>query len=141
MKAPELTPEERAHATKGGRVFIIEEIPGPLWRVLSISSQDCKVILKPDETDGYTSRMYAQNLALNFATLSEDSPMVRRCPYGYTTTPRETERGVSWDLRFLKDGDDIGGEVFLIADDTEAAYWAAQAEAIKAGEKWLSSRW
>ena len=56
MEIPELTQEEQAHVAKGGRVFIVEEIPGPLWRVLVVKGDACKVMLKPDGMDGYSDR-------------------------------------------------------------------------------------
>lgn len=141
MKAPALTSEEQAHIEKGGRVFIVEEISGPLWRVLCVSASGCRVMLKPDGAEGYSSRQYPQDLALSFANLSEDSPLVRHRPYGYKTTPQQTELGVAWHLRFFENGKAVGDEIFPVTEDSEEAYWTAQAEADKAGEAWLSLRW
>lgn len=78
MKTPNLTPEEQAHIASGGRVFIVDEIPGPLWRVLVVKGGTCRVMLKPDGMDGYSNREDAELNAMAFANLSEDSPMVRR---------------------------------------------------------------
>ena len=78
MKAPKLTPEEQAHIASGGRVFIVEEVPGPLWRVLVVKGDTCRVMLKPEGMDGYSPREDAELNAMAFANLSEDSPMVRR---------------------------------------------------------------
>lgn len=74
---PNLTPEEQAHIASGGRVFIVDEIPGPLWRVLVVKGGVCRVMLKPDGMDGYSSREDAELSAMAIANLSEDSPMVR----------------------------------------------------------------
>lgn len=77
MVVPDLTPEEQAHIARGGRVFIVEEIPGPLWRVLVVRGDTCRVMLKPDGMDGYSDHEDAELNALAFANLSADSPMVR----------------------------------------------------------------
>lgn len=78
METPELTPEEQAHISKGGRVFIVEEIDGPLWRVLVIKRDSCRVLLKPDGMDGYSDKEDAMLNALAFANLAADTPLVRR---------------------------------------------------------------
>ena len=78
MKAQNLTPEEQTHIASGGRVFIVDEIPGPLWRVLVVKGGACRVMLKPDGMGGYSNREDAELNAMAFANLSEDSPMVRR---------------------------------------------------------------
>lgn len=74
MEVPELTQEEQAHVAKGGRVFIVEEIPGPLWRVLVVKGDACKVMLKPDGMDGYSDRETALENALAFSALAGDRP-------------------------------------------------------------------
>jgi len=77
LKAPELTPEEQAHVNDDGRVFIVEEINGPLWRVLAVKKSGCKVLLKPVDMDGYSD---LDNVVLNaqvIANLSADRPLVR----------------------------------------------------------------
>jgi hypothetical protein len=78
LKAPELTPEEQAHIANGGRVFVVEEIPGPLWRVLVVKGDTCRLMLKPDGMDGYSDREDAVLNALAFANLAADTPLVRR---------------------------------------------------------------
>lgn len=78
LQTPELTPEEQAHVASGGRVFIVDEIPGPLWRVLVVEGGVCRVMLKPDGMDGYSTREDAELNAMAIANLAEDSPMVRR---------------------------------------------------------------
>lgn len=77
MKAPELSPEEHSHIAKGGRVFIVEEVHGPLWRVLVVEGNGCRVMLKPDGLDGYSDRDDAMLTAKAFANLSADQPLVR----------------------------------------------------------------
>ncbi|EBG3748885.1 hypothetical protein FIX32_21525 [Salmonella enterica] len=77
MRVPKLTPEEQAHIAKGGRVLIVEEIPGPWWRVLMVKGSACRVLLKPDGMDGYSDRETAHQNALAVANLAEDRPMVR----------------------------------------------------------------
>lgn len=77
LKTPKLTKEERAHIAKGGRVFIVEEIPGPLWRVLAIKETACWVMLKPDGANGYSERDDAMLNAKVIANLSADRPLVR----------------------------------------------------------------
>lgn len=74
MNAPKLTPEEQAHVDKGGRIFIVEEIPGPLWRVLVVKGKACKVMLKPEGMDGYSDRTTALENALAFSALAGDRP-------------------------------------------------------------------
>ena len=59
-------------------MFIVEEIPGPLWRVLQVKEDTCKVLLKPDGMDGYTDHDDALLNALVIANLANDSPLVRR---------------------------------------------------------------
>lgn len=78
LKVPELTPEEQTHIAKGGRVLIMEEIPGPLWRALMVKGSTCKVLLKPDDMDGYSDYEDALLNALAGANLAEDIPLVRR---------------------------------------------------------------
>jgi len=77
LKTPTLTPDEQKHVDKGGRVFIVDEIAGPLWRVLMVKSGACKVLLKPDGADGYFAREEAEENARVIAALAEDSPLVR----------------------------------------------------------------
>lgn len=77
LKRPELTQEEQAHIAKGGRVFIVEEIPGQLWRALDFKRDTCRIMITPDGMDGYCSREDALSTALMIANLSEDSPLVR----------------------------------------------------------------
>ena len=77
LNIPDLTPEEREHITKGGRVFIVEEIEGPLWRVLMVKGNTCKVLLKPQDMEGYSDREDAYLNARGIANLAEDSPLVR----------------------------------------------------------------
>jgi hypothetical protein len=78
LKVPDLTPEEQAHIARGGRVFIVEEIPGPLWRVLAVNGGTCRVMLKPDGMDGYSDKENAELNALAIANLAADTPLVRR---------------------------------------------------------------
>lgn len=77
LKAPKLTKEEQAHIAKGGRVLIVEEIPGPLWRVLAIQKNACRVMLKPDGANGYSERDDAMLNAKAVANLAADRPLVR----------------------------------------------------------------
>jgi hypothetical protein len=77
LRAPRLTKAEKAHVAHGGRVFIVQEIPGPLWRVLAVSSKGCTLLLKPEGGDGYTERSWAVDVATGIANLSPDGPMVR----------------------------------------------------------------
>lgn len=82
LKTPKLTKEESAHVKNGGRVFLVEEIPGPLWRILSISKKGTSLLCNPTiptEEEGYSELEYAKSLALGIANLSEDNPMVRVC--------------------------------------------------------------
>ena len=77
MKMPTLIKEEQSHIDKGGRLLIVEQIPGPLWRVLMVRSDSCKVFLKPDGAEGYLDYEDARLNALAIANLASDNPMVR----------------------------------------------------------------
>lgn len=77
VPVPELSVEERKHVSDGGRVFIVEEIEGPDWRVLMVKENTCTIMLKPNDHEGYGDEEYTYGLALAFANLSEDSPLVR----------------------------------------------------------------
>lgn len=82
MKIPKLSLEESKHIENGGRVFLIKEIPGPLWKVLSISNEGVKTLIKPmipKPLEGYSDLETAKNLAIGIANLSEDNPIVRVC--------------------------------------------------------------
>lgn len=82
MKTPELMKEEIAHVKSGGRVFLVEEIPGPFWRILSISKKGASLLCNPtipNEEEGYNDFEHAKGLAYTIANLSEDSPIVRVC--------------------------------------------------------------
>lgn len=72
-----LTKKERAYINKGGRVFVVEKIDGPLWRVLSVSKTGIEVLLKPEGAEGYSDESQARNNALMIATLSVDKPLVQ----------------------------------------------------------------
>lgn len=77
MNTIDLTKKERAHINRGGRVFVVEKIDGPLWRVLSISKTGSEILLQPDCADGYSDESQAQKNALMVASLSVDKPLVR----------------------------------------------------------------
>lgn len=83
LKTPGLTDEEHSHIKNGGRVFIVEEVPGkPLWRILSISEKGVVTLCNPEiptPEEGYSDLEFAKTLAYAIANLSEDSPMVRVC--------------------------------------------------------------
>ncbi|SEN70966.1 hypothetical protein [Halomonas caseinilytica] len=74
---PNLSAEESQHVSGGGRVFIVEEIEGPDWRVLMVKGNTCTIMLEPNDSDGYGDEQYTYDLALAVANLSEDSPLVR----------------------------------------------------------------
>lgn len=80
MEIPKLNSEESSHIENGGRVFIVEEISGPLWRILSISKNRIRTLCRPEipeVMEGYSELETARNLAFGIAALSEDDPMVR----------------------------------------------------------------
>lgn len=80
MKIPKLNLEELNHIENGGRVFLIEEIPGSLWRILSISKIGAKTLCKPhipEPSEGYSDLEIAKNIAIGISNLSEDSPTIR----------------------------------------------------------------
>jgi hypothetical protein len=83
LDTPDLTAKERAHIENGGRVFVVEKIPGPLWRVLSISNENgCYTLCQPEipeKMEGYGTMEFANDMAKSIAALSEDKPMVRIC--------------------------------------------------------------
>lgn len=56
--------------------------------------------------------------------------------YTYEITPRPAAVGGGWRLRLLQDGEEVGGGVFPLTDDLQAAFDDAEAEA----EAWMSSR-
>ncbi|SEO24061.1 hypothetical protein SAMN05216404_1156 [Nitrosospira multiformis] len=72
-----LTKQESAHIKKGGRVFVVDKIDGPLWRVLSVSKTGVEVLLKPEGADGFPDKSRAQYNALMIAAISVDRPLVR----------------------------------------------------------------
>ena len=80
IATPPLTPQEQAHVDKGDRVYIVQEVPGPLWRVISVSKDTCVVLGAPswpEPAEGYSDKEYAVSIAEGFAALSEKKPMVR----------------------------------------------------------------
>lgn len=78
VSAPALSRSEREHIGRGGRVLVVEKIAGPQWRVLCISTaRGCRVLLKPQDLDGYSDAQQAFDHARNIAALSDDTPMVR----------------------------------------------------------------
>lgn len=80
MNIPKLNSEESTHVENGGRVFLVEEIPGPLWRILSVSKDRVRTLCRPKVPklmEGYSEFEIAQNLAMGIANLSEDNPIVR----------------------------------------------------------------
>jgi hypothetical protein len=82
LKEPELTKEESAHIENCSRVFLVEELPEPLWRIISISKKGNTTLCKPEipiSAEGYSDLEYAKNLAYGIAHLSEDNPIVRIC--------------------------------------------------------------
>lgn len=82
MKIPKLNSEEFNHIENGGRVFLVEEIVGPLWRIVSISKKEVTTLCKPEiptPAEGYSDLETAKNLAVGIAALSEDNPIVRVC--------------------------------------------------------------
>lgn len=77
MNTPQLSEKEQIHIEAGGRLLLVEEIPGPLWRVLAVKQSGATVLLKPNGADGYEEPGFANYLATNTASLSVDSPMLR----------------------------------------------------------------
>jgi hypothetical protein len=63
--------------------------------------------------------------------------------YEYDIAPRPSELGGGWRLRFLEDGEEVGGGVFPpVADieDAEQASALAYNDAEAEAEAWLDSR-
>lgn len=77
VSRPALTLDESQHVENGGRLFIVEELAGSLWRVLCVKAATCRVLLKPDGAKGYAAQQDAFQHAAAIAALSEDSPMIR----------------------------------------------------------------
>jgi hypothetical protein len=140
LPLPPLTPEEQILLAQGGRLLLVEEIAGPLWRVLLLTQHECRVLLKPEGADGYTASMDAMLNALAFANLAQTPPHVRPWRYTYEVElVSPAQGGAAWQLRLLEHGEEQGRQEYLLADDSEQAYYAAYLAAMQAGESWRRS--
>jgi hypothetical protein len=140
LPLPPLTRDEQAHITKGGRLLLVEEIEGPLWRVLLVTQSSCRVLLKPDGAEGYPASMDAMLHALAFANLAETTPRVRVWRYTYEIELVSPEQGgAAWQLRLLDKGQQQDLREFLLANDSEQALYEAYRAATQEGETWRRS--
>lgn len=60
--------------------------------------------------------------------------------YSYEILPRPIELGGGWRLRFLEDGEEVGGGVFPPEDDAKEALQAAFEDAENEAYDWLDSK-
>jgi hypothetical protein len=63
--------------------------------------------------------------------------------YSYQITPRSNELGGGWQLRLLKDGEEVGGGIFPPTDEFEEkkdALQAAYEDAEWEASAWLASK-
>lgn len=140
LTLPTLTRDEQAHIAQGGRLLVVEEIAGPMWRVLLVTQESCRVVLKPDGAEGYTASMDAMAYALGFANLAETTPRVRPWRYTYELELIGREQGgAAWQLCLLDGGKEQGRREFPLANDSEQALYEAYRAATQEGETWRRS--
>jgi hypothetical protein len=74
------------------------------------------------------------------AAARENVARSRALVYIYEILPRPAEMGGGWRLRLLEKGQEVGGGVFPLENDTEEPLNDAYGEAMAVGEDWLASR-
>jgi hypothetical protein len=135
-----LTPEEQSHVIHGGWLFVVQEIPGPLWRVVSVSRQGREIVFNPPGAQGFEFQREAYAMALAAVYASAGKALMRPSRHGYEVDFRCLSDGYAWRLRMLCDSLAVGEEIFPVSDrfqDSQEAFHAAHDEALRAGEKWL----
>lgn len=137
-----LTPEEQAQVDAGRRLFVVEQIPGPMWRVVSISQQGREIQFNPPGAQGFELQREARAMAAAAVSASQGADLMRPSRHGYEVELRCLDDGYAWRLRKLRDGVAVGVTVFPLSDafhDSQEAFHAAHDEALRAGEQWLLS--
>jgi hypothetical protein len=138
-----LTPQEQLHVDQGGRLLVIEEVPGPLWRVLSVSLRGCEVVHKPHGAEGYDLQREAVLHAQALAAAADDVPLLRRGRYSYEVDFQFHEAHMGWRLRMLQDSAEVESRLYPLAAsfrDAEQAFFDAHEAALRAGERWMAAR-
>lgn len=138
-----LSPQERAHIERGGRLFLVKEIEGPRWQVLSISSQGAEVIPAWADAAAHDLHREAQRAAAAAAATLGDKALIRPSRYSYEVEFHVADRGVAWRLRMQKDSRDVEERLFHMphdADDDEEAFYDAHDLALSAGERWVTAQ-
>lgn len=143
MYAITLSPEEQQHIDNGGRLFVVEEIPGPLWRAVSMSKQGCEILPMPDQTAGFGLQREAHFQALAAARAAHGPVMLRENRLSYEIDFKCINTGVAWRLRMIEDQQAVSEKLFPLSDalrDSQEAFYTAHEAALQEGESWMSSR-
>jgi hypothetical protein len=137
-----LTPEELAQVDAGKRLFVVEEIPGPMWQVVSISRQGHEIPFSPPGAPGFEIQREARATAAAAVNASKGSAWMRPIRHSYEVELRCLDDGYAWRLRKLRDGLVVGVKIFPLPDgfaDAQQAFQETHDEALRAGEQWLRS--
>jgi hypothetical protein len=140
MVAIALSPEEQLHVENGGRVFIVEEVPGPLWRVVSVSKHGPEIVVKPDDAEGFSLQREAHMNAVATARASHGPVLLRESRLSYEIDFKCINTGIAWRLRMLQDHQAVGEALFPLnytLKDSQEAFYAAHEAALMAGEGWM----
>ena len=143
MVAVALSPEEELHVENGGRVFVVEEIPGPLWRVVSVTKHGPEIVVKPDNAEGFDLQRDAHMNAVAAARASHGPVLLRESRLSYEIDFKCINTGVAWRLRMLEDHRAVSEELFPLnyeLKDSQEAFYAAHEAALMAGESWMAAR-
>lgn len=140
MDAIALSPQERAHIERGGRLFLVKEIEGPRWQVLSISLQGAEIIPARADFPSHELHREAQRAAVAAAAALGGQALIRPSRYSYEVDFHFADRGMAWRLRMQKDSRDVEERLFPMphdANDEEEAFLETHDLALSAGERWV----
>ena len=142
MESLDLTPQERQHIEQGGRLFVIEEVSGGRWQVVSVSGQGREPLPAPGCAPSYALQREACRAAEAAARAAGEAALLRPCRYSYEVEFHLLDAGMAWRLRLRQDERDVSEKLFPLdedMDDEDEAFQAAHEMALEAGERWVTA--
>ncbi|NML17568.1 hypothetical protein [Azohydromonas caseinilytica] len=143
MESLGLTRQERQHIEQGGRLFVIEAVPGGRWQLVSVSAQGREPLPTPGGEPGYALQRDAVRAAAAAAQAAGEVCRLRPCRFSYEIEFHWLDAGMAWRLCLRQDERDVDEKLFIPddnLDDEDEAFQAAHDQALEVGERWVAGR-